>query len=657
MIKCSYTCNVTFNHESVYMICDSFKVLKIKQFIIKNMGNASSNDSGKNKKYAIDYDVVKIQAHAQYYPETKNQKTYFIPNYHKHKNRSKILKLTVKIIDDNVLVYKNDMMNDECDKLIYVSKISNNTSNNMQMVEHYLKFVQVSQDFRLFSIPEFNTVNLYDLSDNIEHPKYVETINVIFDLEPDTKILRTVIENPNHVVDPLKCTLYPRTYTIRWHDKNDEIKKKHMITTYDFATKSQKYVDFEINNILNDTVNFSLNGAYVMLSNQENIKIYDTMNGLISTKKNTELTIPECISNDGNIILCTQKTKKSYDEKYIMELCTNTTHQIKLNYPKMQEINNKIKFYLVNNNQSNIDAKIEEEKLYDQKWRSKSHKIYVLIGWDQLVKIYLFWIIDLTFENEIVSNVSVSDVWKISNDELIRLDYIHHNGNTFIYKTHDEIIIYELDKIVPIKYVDMYSNNYFKLLKKLCEKYYSSKKYYDSLEIVAADDSSKIYQMHKFTKYILSMHTDYNETNNFQVRETSNVNIYGTMKSFDIFQNILTQQSDGSEIIENIVLVRDINGRHNTMMDLMTHMYEYIRVFVLRELNEKKTEKTEFDNIVAIYIGYTLMSFVLKYYLVLSKAQKHETIKYDIIDSFNQNFPIFENFVKESVEILINNGK
>ena len=53
------------------------------------------------------------------------------------------------------------------------------------------------------------------------------------------------------------------------------------------------------------------------------------------------------------------------------------------------------------------------------------------------------------------------------------------------------------------------------------------------------------------------------------------------------------RESDGSEIIENIMLIPEIDGRHNMMLDLITHMYEYVRVFVLKELNVKKIEKTE----------------------------------------------------------------
>ncbi len=603
------------------------------------MGNtASGNNNQKSKKYAIDYETINIQFQQTLNTnaDNKNQKTYFIMNYdYKNTYNHRVLKLSVKIMDNNVMVYIND-------KLIYVSKITYNTMNNAQMIDYYLKYVQISQDFNFLSIPEFNTVNVYNLKYDIEHPKYVGTIGVTFELDSNSNNLKTTIDKC--VVEPLKCTLYSNMYTMICFDT----KIKCMIVTFDFVN-NKIYTNVEISNMKKNTINFSLNGKFIMWNDdsRQEIKIYDTVNGSINTTNSlslwSKMISPECISNDGLIMLCKKNdTNIENTEKQFVNICTGTIYQITLHYP-CECRNQKLKYYLVDDEQINIDV--------NSRTMGNEKKLYILIGWDQQGKKYYYWLIQFTTEK-----IKISDSWTMNYNECHKIDYVHHNGSTFMYKIANMMIIYELNKIIPIKYVDMYSNDAFKLLKKLYEKKHIDGKYFNSLEIVAADDSSKTYTMQNFTKFILSMHTDYNETNVFQLRVTSNINIYGTIKSFDIFQNLLLRH-DGSEIIENIVLIPEIDGRHNMMLDLITHIYEYVRVFVLKELNVKKNEKTEFDTTVSLYIGYTMMSFVLKYYLVLSKIQKHDTIKFDIIHTFNQNFPLFEKFINKSIGIMMDNSE
>lgn len=598
------------------------------------MGNTGSNNN--KKKHAIDHEIINIQS--QQVNETKNQKTYFITY-----QQNRALKLCAKIIDNNVLIYINDLTdnkNDKLfhdklfhDKLIYVSKISVNTTNSLQMIEYYLKFIQISQDFKLLSIPEFDKINIYELTNDVEQLKYVGTINVTFELEKNTNILKTYIEEQS--IEPLKCTLYSNTYTIVCFQKDNENITKYMIVTFDFI-ENKSAINSEISNTKTDTVTFSLNGKYIMWNNRKNrqLKIYDTMDGLINTKNNFENN-PECISNDGLIILCTMN--QTHNEKIMIKMDTNTVHHIQLH----GSLNKNMKYYLVNNDQINIDVR-----------KDNDNKLYILIGWDQCLKRYLYWLIQFTHTTK--EDHRVSDSWMMNFDEYSKIEYIHHNGNTFMYKTANMMIIYEIKKIIPIKYVEMYVDEFHKSLKKLYEKYYTHKKYYDNLEIIAADDSTRIYVMRDFMKFLMSMQTNNNETNVFQLRVTANINIYGTTKSFDIFQKLILRESDGSEIIESIMLLPEVNGRHCVMSDLLMHIYEYIRVIVLKELDEKKPERTEIENIVSLYIGYTILSFVLKYYLVLSKIQKHEIIKYDILHTFSQNFPVFEKFIGKSIAMIVN---
>ena len=179
---------------------------------------------------------------------------------------------------------------------------------------------------------------------------------------------------------------------------------------------------------------------------------------------------------------------------------------------------------------------------------------------------------------------------------------------------------------------------------------------YIFLEISAADDSTKIYDLDNMMKFMLLLHTEHCDTNKFQLRVTSNINIYDTTKSFDIFQKLLLKQINGSVIIEKIFATSESekNGIHNVMSDLMMHFYEYIRVIILKELDtERKKEISEFDLNVLLYIGYTLLSLILKYYLVLSKINDQDMIKYDILEIFIENFPLFEQFIGQTVTMIM----
>jgi hypothetical protein len=610
------------------------------------MGNSISK-STHNNKYVIDYETIDIQTQPN---GSKDQKIYYIVNREK-KYKQKVIKLTIKIIDENILIYTKDPCEKNDDELIYVSKIFVNTRDDAQMIEHYMKFIQISQDFKSLSIPEFDTVNVYNLVNCMKHLEYMNTIGIKFDLNQDTNCLTTTIND--QTTDPLKCILCTDALTIICRRNNI------MIVTFNYVNNNCTVTNIE--NTKHNDVNLSLNGKYAIWYDDNKYNVCDIFTEkcesfspfqvkqqamIINRKK-----IPDCISGDGKIVMYGIEEKEN--EKIIYDTRLVTSQCIKLfvyphSHPRNANVSISItKYYLKKTDQQITNASTEK------------NDVYVLIGWDQSSKKYYYWLIHM-----ILGKIKVSEMWTMSCDDhhkdyhkdYHKIDYIHHNGNTFIYKTTNRIIMYELDKIIPIKYVEMLSHEYYESLKKLYNNNYQKKSYYQDLEILAADDSTRIYDLDNMMKFMLLLHTEHCDTNKFQLRVTSNINIYDTTKSFDIFQKLLLKQINGSEIIEKIFATSESekNGIHNMMFDLMMHFYEYIRVIILKELDtERKKEISEFDLNVLLYIGYTLLSLVLKYYLALSKTRDQDIIKYDIIEIFIENFPLFEQFIGQAVTMMV----
>ena len=141
------------------------------------------------------------------------------------------------------------------------------------------------------------------------------------------------------------------------------------------------------------------------------------------------------------------------------------------------------------------------------------------------------------------------------------------------------------------------------------------------------------------------------------------------MKSFIIFEKLISGEITQNEIIDNIFLIKGKCGRHNMMANLMEHLYEYTRLIILQGKN-KVTEKMNLNELKAKYIGYILTILVLKYYsrllnslselyneesihITTSKKNITHKINLNIINKFIENFPVFKEFMEISINTLI----
>ena len=93
------------------------------------------------------------------------------------------------------------------------------------------------------------------------------------------------------------------------------------------------------------------------------------------------------------------------------------------------------------------------------------------------------------------------------------------------------------------------------------------------------------------------------------------------------------------------------------MFDLMTHLYEYTRIIVLKENINGQFNRSKFSQMTSHYIGYTLMVLVLKYYSMMINTTSDDFVinknKFDILETFNKNFPVFTDIMYSMMAVLI----
>jgi hypothetical protein len=241
-----------------------------------------------------------------------------------------------------------------------------------------------------------------------------------------------------------------------------------------------------------------------------------------------------------------------------------------------------------------------------------------------------------------------------------KIEYVYNNGYIFIYKTSLGLTVYDLNKIIPIRFAGLLASDMNKKLKTYFELNYGNYSYYDTITLIGAesDTSGITYPVNDYMQYLMSLYnlSEENPTNIFHLNITSNIDIYGTTKSFDIYKKLLTGTLKHNEIINNIFKITGDIGRNNTMYTLMEHMYEYTRTIALKEYGtniHKNIHKKEHISVISMYIGYTLIVLVLKYYSNVLKMNTSKHLDRNILDTFNKNFPVFKDFMDKSIDIMI----
>lgn len=621
--------------------------------------------------------------------DIKYNKMYII--YQRVNGASRTFVLSIKILDDNIFVYVTDIFNEKT-ILAHVAKILGRSDKS---VSYYLKYIQVSRDFTLLSLPENDRVNVYNLTKLLNRNilEYVDNVGIV--LKADAKgEIRSGIEvfssmnkamnldaltddlardrlgkiDFKHIdcnIQPYKCVLCKDLYIVVCADYN----RYKRICAIDYKNK----IMHEVNNLDLDVnrsaLRFSTNGRFIAIyDGAKNQLFICDMSDKDPKPKQVSLVIKSdtvldtvCISEDGRFFFYIEDEDmkfRVYDVYFMKTYILDSGLKLERSHIK------DIKFHLMDYSRFS-DIALSGDAC---------DNLYVLVGWSKRLSAAFYWMIRCSETGYNIYGPSFVDM-KIEG----KIEYVYNNGYMFIYKTPSGITVYDLNKVIPIRFAGMLASGSKNGLTELFKEYYGTLSYYDSIELVGADDSRITYPVTPYMQFLMSLikpTASGIDTNVFQLRVTSNIDIYGATKSFNIFQDLLTGKINQSDVIENIFAVQGAAGRHNMMADLMNHMYEYTRVIALKETSAGDLNRSGFSRMKSLYIGYILIVLVLKYYSMMLKSfsgaslsgisvtknvgqkivikeniEKH--LNFDIIETFNKNFPAFKGFVERSMDILM----
>jgi len=604
--------------------------------------------------------------------DVKSNKMYII--YHRIQGVAKTYALSIKIIDDNIMIYVTNIIINKT-ILAHATKISQRSDISF---EKYAPYIQISRDFKLLSIPENDKIVVYNLPKllNKNILEYVDNIgivlktdihgNIISEIEysksnqiiPPKQIAESYNTNAEGIIymdqkitntHPYKCILCKELYIIISIDNN----KYKQVFAIDYRNKILHEVinlDLEIST---SVLRFSENGKYIVIYTDKQKHIYvcnmtepkPHMKQLKIHIKTDIILNTITVSDDGRFIFYVSDEYmdfKIYDIPYNKTYSLST--ELKINKQQLKEI----KFHIMDY------SRFSDIRLADDTCDS----LYVLVGWSKKLSSAYYWMIRCHNKGYKIYGPSYVEM-KIEGE----IEYVYNNGYMFIYKTQSGIIVYDLNKIIPIRFAGILASGMKESLTALFnEKYYASN-YYSSIDIKGAEDNESSlmkYQISPFMQFLMSLHKN-NKANLFHLRVNSNINIYGITKSFNIFENLLTGKINQSKVINNIFTVPGSIGRHNMMTELMDHFYEYIKVIALKENDKGELDDSEFSINKSNYIGYILIVLVLKYYSMMLKTKTDKenilnTNKYnyfDIIHTFNKHFPAFKEFMDKSIDILM----
>lgn len=504
--------------------------------------------------------------------------------------------LNIKIMDGHIYLYITDIIQQES-RLVNVTMVKITDHNTIQ---YYMRFIQISNDFRFISFPENDTINVYDLKKLL--------------IDNSLEYIGTLGKFTKNIVNPLKCLLFGDIYIIIDIGCNVKIS----IINYKLDTIN------ELDGINKDHfIKTSRNGKYIVIGNKNVLQMYDLMRKTI-TKIDININIffnTICISDDGEIIsylVNNDLVIYSVKMRKMFKLLNGTT---------MDTIDldlSTIKFYLLDYNWI-VDLDITN---------NYSEYVYVLVGCTNNMNIVYYWII--IYSND---NFQLCSPYRIETVNNEQIEYVYCTGSIFIYKTPTRVVIYDLNNIIPIQYIELLTKQICMRINRSFRCSYNEKLYHNTIILNGTDDSCHTYNLDPFVQYLLSLFKS-KVNNDLKSMNNSNINIYGTIKSFDILQGLLTGSICYDTIIKNIFLIKGSRCRYNTISELMDHIYEYIQMFGISEDNSGLD--------VSLYFGYILLLLVLKFYVVSSYTNQREDKKYlknDIMDKYVKYFPIFNECV------------
>jgi len=581
---------------------------------------------------------------------------------------SKLFILNFKIFDKKIMIYVTDTTQsnqtnqtnqkriNEKSKLVHIChmKYWNNDNN-------YSKFIQVSPDFKYISLPEYDTLNIYNLVDIVSTNKTskpikpISSIDLKFHLDNDNKISSSFIDNNKNITDNkselFRCILNSQSYTVIY--KKDKFIDK--IERFDLNNRTLTKLEG-----LNKTLN--RNDIYFSLSNESKyLIIYDkshiylnelkiSINDILELldKKITNISfIPSCINyyhNDNNkfiTLLDDDLNLYLYDfTKTILHINNNDSNDSKIS-------NEDIRSYL------NDYSRYMTSELNQEINNNKTELLTVLTVWSN--ENVRYWIIRSNNKKYMINGPYIVSYFQQSSSKDMILktdDMIYNNGYMKIMKNENELTVFNLNKIIPFKITTIIIEELMEEIITMCKDEFKESKYHNNIEIIGADESRYNYKLTEMMRYFLS--TISNEKNVFQMRVNANVSVYNEIKSFNIFQDLMSGSITYKDIINNILMINGNTNRYNVMDELMKHIYDYTRIIVLKEDEKGKLKMDKTNYIKSIYIGYNITLLITEYIKQITETIEltnindikivNEQIK-ELVSEFIFSFMGFEDYI------------
>lgn len=331
----------------------------------------------------------------------------------------------IKIIEFKIYLYLSNE-NDEIN-LIHIFEVSN-------AIKHVDKYIQISNNFKIISFPEHETIYFYDLCDLLNNNMLkVNDFNVKILNHNDeddfiysaTQIKLESTTNDNNINDICDCIVYDTKFIMVYNNK---------ISHYDFNSNHCKEIMINGSKYNDYYITFSENGDYILINNYKYIYVSD-FKKIIKIDKKLDIFINKLtLSNDGNLISFIGPN----NEIWFVRNTWNDKNDIKfdkyiINNMENDIVNDNLKLYILDYSSFvNID-----KLLVLTIWNTNNNKLYIMT---------------IYYENEqylliepYVMNMNIDN-----ND----IQYMYSNGNKYIYKKNNDVVVCDINKEIPLIIVD-----------------------------------------------------------------------------------------------------------------------------------------------------------------------------------------------------------
>jgi hypothetical protein len=518
-------------------------------------------------------------------------KFYHIPS--EINNSLEINIINVKKLDNKIYLYIYDVYTNKA-TLVHIFEPSVD-------IDNIEKYIQISHNFQLLSIPDSNFLHIFKVDDIIKNKLLKSTeLNIKIKIKKDIEITNLKMGTQ------YKSILYPKRYVTIY--KNECTYES--VEVNDFISKT--FLSFQINKTDCDLV-LSENGKYLLLNDKKNQSSIDIINlSDMSVQKiniNSKLFDKMIITDDGELVI----------------LFLNESKKIKL----------------VHDNKTNeYDLGISSDILFETSVNIFDYsnlvqtcdKIYVLTIWNKS-KLEIF----------VYSLICFKGTFLLQGPKCVKFNQIHtqkysiySNGKQYIYSFKKNIIVYNINKIIPFIVLDNVLDTLLYTI--LCRKTEPNIKTKLTVECL---DNKESFLIKKWLFDLFLLNDECKE----------NTIILNSYENFNIFTTNTGQKQSSVAIC--LTLIQD----HYNTDDYINYMlgehfqkgrFELVLNLIFKITNILKNTKDKND-VVNYYLEYIIIKFV--FVLYKNKYGNGQTDIRLIIKTFNK-LQLTKNFVLKSTKLI-----